>query len=120
MMAFYEDELICDFAEEYHVLDYRSLSPTLAAKLAFGLRDDSRVKAKMNGFTSTLDVILNALTVDYLATLAWFQSEDGNKKRGRPESIYKILSEREKPKEYVGFNSADDFKRARKRLLNGG
>ena len=68
-MAFFEDELICDFAETYHILDYRSLPPALVAKLAAGLREDSRVKARLSGYQVTLDVILNALTVDYLATL---------------------------------------------------
>lgn len=119
-MAFFEDELICDFAETYHILDYRSLPPALVAKLAAGLREDSRVKARLSGYQVTLDVILDALQVDYLAMLSWFQSEDGNKGRNRPESVYKLITERDKPKEYVGFSSAEEFRRARERLLNGG
>ena len=33
-----EDELVCDFAETYHILDLRALPVPLAATLAWGLR----------------------------------------------------------------------------------
>lgn len=38
-----EDALICDLAETYHVLDYRSLPLLTAATLASGLRSDARI-----------------------------------------------------------------------------
>ena len=41
MIATDEDALICDFAETYHIYDYRSLDVEYAATLAYGLRDDS-------------------------------------------------------------------------------
>lgn len=38
-----EDALICDFAETYHIYDYRSLPLHMAGIFACGLRPDSRI-----------------------------------------------------------------------------
>ena len=42
MAALAPDELVCDMAETYHVLDWRALGLPLAATLAGGLRETSR------------------------------------------------------------------------------
>ena len=47
MINLSEYALICDFAETYHIFDYRSLPVKLAATLSAGLRDDSRSKMIM-------------------------------------------------------------------------
>ena len=44
MAARDEDALVCDMAETYHIFDYRALPLFLAARLACGLREDSRSK----------------------------------------------------------------------------
>jgi len=46
MIKLDENALICDFAETYHIYDYRQLPPTRVAVFACGLRDDSRIKMK--------------------------------------------------------------------------
>ena len=42
MAAQYPEELTCDMAETYHVLDWRALGLPLAATLAAGMRETSR------------------------------------------------------------------------------
>ena len=49
MVASDEDALICDFAETYHILDYKALPLKLRATLASGLRDSSRSKLILHG-----------------------------------------------------------------------
>lgn len=108
----YEGELICDFAEYYHILDYRGLSPLLVATLLVGLRDYSRVKMKISGTKITLEQSLLARLVDNTSWLVWANSKDGQKNRNKPESVLAMLLTEEKQKECVGFNNAEDFKKA--------
>ena len=69
MIQLDEGALICDFAETYHVFDYRSLSATLAATLAAGLRDDSRIKMKLSSRKASVDTILLAGIMDRISIL---------------------------------------------------
>ena len=64
--------------------------------------------------------IFNALMVDYLALLAWSKTEDAQKNRNRPESIYEKLMNPVKEKPTKGFNSAEEFEKARMQILKGG
>lgn len=66
-----EEELICDFAETYHIYDYKSLPASRVAILASGLREDSRIKMKMNGEKVRLTDILIAMNIDLIAQLAY-------------------------------------------------
>ena len=121
MVATDEGSLICDFAEEYHIFNYRELPVLTCATLAVGLRDTSRIKAKLAGLDATLDVILLALISDNISTMLWFQTKDGQNGTNRPPSMLKLFTEREEKKnDVVGFDSAEDFKKARAKLLKGG
>lgn len=71
MLKNYRDELICDFAEEYHVFDIYQLPAQLAATLAVGLRADSRVKTKMAGLDLPAEFLLLAGISDKLSLLNW-------------------------------------------------
>lgn len=120
-MAKYEGELICDFAEYYHIYDYKGLLPEMAATLLVGLRDSSRVKMALAGAKITTEQYLLARIVDELSILVWFGSEDGAKKRNRPESITAlILGEKKKSKDdVVAFQTADDFKQRWSEITGG-
>lgn len=120
MISVDEDALICDFAETYHIYDYRGLPVQYCATLAVGLRDDSRIKSKMSGLNTTLDIVLNALISDHVATLVWFQTRDGQKGKNRPPSMLSAFERKEKQSEIVGYDTAEDFIRAREKLLKGG
>lgn len=106
-----EDELICDFAETYNILDYKGLSPKLAAVLCVGLRNDSRTKMKISGSKITLDQMLAARIVDELSFQSWAKTKDGQRNRNRPKSVLQALTE-EKEEEFEKFATADDFRSA--------
>lgn len=101
--------MMCDFAETYHIFDYRQLKPGYAAVLCSGLRDDSRVKQKLSDTPINLDQILLARMVDELAFLVWAKTKDGQKNRNRPQSILKALTG-QKEDEVKAFRSAEDFR----------
>ena len=122
MIATDEDALVCDFAETYQVFDYKSLPARLAATLAAGLRESSRIKMKMAGMPCTSETLLLAMAVDRLSLLFWAKTDDGQKNRNRPESIYMQLlgANTKQESDIVAFESRSDFEAERKRLMNGG
>lgn len=110
MLSVSEDDVICDLAETYHITDYRALAPSLVATLCVGLPDFSRIKRRIAGIKIGLTDMLLALLVDGVNTLIWQNTKDGMKGRNRPESVYKRLTEEQKPKEeYEKFATVDDF-----------
>lgn len=119
MIAADEDALICDFAETYHIYDYRGLRPSLAATLAAGLRPDSRIKMAMAGLQYDPALLLSAAAVDRLTTLAWMQTNDGQRGRNRPASIVEAMTRGKADGEARGFASIADYELARKRAIEG-
>lgn len=113
-----EDSLICDFAETYHILDYKTLPPKLAGVLACGLKDDSRIKMVMSGQKINADRMIRAGILDRLSILAWQNTEDGQRGRNEPESVLRsLLGERES--NTLSFETGADFDRYRESLING-
>lgn len=106
-----EDEIICDLAETYHILNYRELSPSLVATLVFGLRDDSRIKMKISENKLTLDEMLLTLMVDNLNFLAWTKTKDSQKNRNRPSSLFKRLMnlEQKQKDELMSFSTPEEY-----------
>ena len=102
-----EDEIICDLAETYHILNYRELSPDLVATLVIGLPDHSRIKKKIAKKTSTLEQELLALIIDLMAISMWNRS---GRKGPKPPSIYKVLSKEDTEKdELESFDSPEEY-----------
>lgn len=118
MLAQGRDELICDLAETYGVLDYRALPVPLLATLAEGLGASSRIRRRLSGIPAPLETLLQAAMADHLAFLSWAQTRDAQKGRNRPESILKRLYG-ESEKEVQGFATAEDFEAARQKILSG-
>ena len=120
MRASDEDALICDFAQYYHLLDYRSLPIRQAAILACGLPEDSRIKRKMSGVRAGTDTLLNAAILDGIRTLIWMQSKDAQRGRNRPQPIYTMLVEKDKStneNSYMTFASGEEFEKYRARKV---
>lgn len=112
-----EDALICDLAETYGVLDMYSLPLSTLAKLACGLRADSRIMLKMRGQRIDDNTLLLASAVDRLAFLAWAKTEDARHGRNRPESIVANLLEPHKNENnIVGYENGDDLLKHMQRL----
>ena len=117
MVATDEDALVCDFAETYHILDFRALPARLAARLACGLRSSSRIKQKLSGAKEDIQTALLAHIADAVRMLVWMQSEDGSKGRNRPQSIAALLLGESNASQ--GFDSVDDFRAWRESVIGG-
>lgn len=111
MISRYEDEIICDLAEIYGILDYRALSPVQAATLAVGLHMKSRTKKAITGTKVDDDITMLAAILDETRQIAWMFSKDGSRGRNRPKSVVKELA-RERDNNIKSFENLEDFKRA--------
>ena len=87
MAAGGEDGLICDFAETYHILDWRALPLSLAATLAAGLPAGSRSMRRLQGLSAPPETVLLAAAVDRLTTWLWLHTKDGMAGRNPPASL---------------------------------
>lgn len=114
MVAADEQALICDFAETYHVFDYKALPVTTAALLASGLRENSRIKMILAGITVSQDTLLLASAVDALHVLVWTKTKDAQHGRNRPKSIAQALLKKSEPiKDRIAvFGTPEEFERA--------
>lgn len=118
-----EDALICDLAETYHVLDWRALPISLVATLAAGLRHDSRSRLAMIGQTVSFRDQMLAGILDRLSWLAWTKTKDAQHHgKGAPEPILPKLLKigKEEKQKVAGFETAEDFEKARRRILGIG
>lgn len=110
------DALICDLAETYHIYDYGSLPLKTVAALSCGLRNDSRIKMKMDGMEVTTTEMLLAAIVDSTRMLVWIQSEDGVMGINKPTLIIDKMMNRKTESEVVVFQSGEEFEEAWKRM----
>ena len=121
MIALDEDALICDLAETYQIYDYKQLPLNQVAVFAYGLRDDSRIKQMMSDQIVPLETTLLANIVDRLSLSLWLQTKDGKKGVNRPASIAEMLTKNNKEesdeRDYLVFESGEDFENYRKALL---
>ena len=118
MVGLDEGALICDFAETYHVLDWRALPVRTAATLAMGLGPTSRIMRKLSGVKWPFDTLLLAMICDSIRGISWqLVDEKGRRGHNPPVSVLKTILGEEK--ETTGFDSADDFKSWRASMLEG-
>lgn len=120
MIATDEEALMCDFAETYHIYDYRSLPLSRAAVFAVGLRENSRIKMKMRGTEYSLKEILLATIADKAAFLVWSKTKDAEHGRNFPKSILADMLGMEADKDVESFVSSEDFERRKREILDGG
>lgn len=103
-----EESMICDFAETYHILDYRSLPVKMVATLASGLRDTSRIAMNTTeGKASTTNTILATIAdrLGIIMTILAGQKEP-------PPSIFEALygiEPKGKINKVRAFDSGEEF-----------
>ena len=112
-----EEALICDLAETYGIFDYESLPVQTVAALSIGLRGDSRIKMKMTGSVLTQSDLLLTVIADYLALILWSKTKDGKRGRNKPKPLRDVISNAGKKKDIVGFETTEDFDKARRQIL---
>ena len=117
-----EGDLVCDFAETYRLLDWRSLGARQAATLAAGLPLGSRVMTRLSGAAVPLPLQLQARIADDLALLVWMQSKDAQAGRNRPVSILQVLTApvQEKKNDLQAYDTPEAFWAARSEFVKGG
>ena len=117
MMATDEDALLCDMAETYHVYDLESLPVLTIATLACGLRGNSRIMAKISGFSVPFDTFLLTSIYDSLRWLQWSKTK-GATKGQPPARLAESMTIREKHKhDAVVFDSPEAFMAARAKFV---
>ena len=114
-----ESALICDFAETYHIYDYRALPVSYAATLAYGLRSDSRIRLKLGEVKEEVPCFISAAKAAYC--LALFV----NSLREEPEECPALLTDiiygrgqKEETKK-TSYSSGEDFRNAWANLTKG-
>ena len=121
MVALDENALICDFAEVYHIFDWRALPARLSATLAMGLRPDARIMLKLSGVQIPVNTQLLAITADAARALVWQNTEDGRRRRNAPVSVFKALigANEKDDGTGAGFDSHEEFAAWREKMIGG-
>ena len=118
MISVSEDDLICDFAETYHIYDYKSLPVPYSAILAVGLRDDSRIKMRITESKGTFEQHILSMIYDNVNIIKYYHTQDAVDGVNQPELLTPKLFDKDyKPEkaddsEYMHFSSPEEFKRA--------
>lgn len=117
MIKLNESALICDFAETYHIYEYRALPARRAALYACGLRANSRIMQQMSGAKAPAETTLLAIIADAVRTLVWQQTKDGHNGKNPPKSILRMILGEETKVETGSFRTVDEFKEWRASML---
>lgn len=114
-----ESALICDFAETYHIYDYRALPVSYAATLAYGLRSDSRIRLKLGEVKEEVPCFISAAkAADCLALFV-------NSLREEPEECPALLTDiiygrgQKEEQKKTSYSSGEDFRNAWENLTKG-
>lgn len=114
MLGECREELICDLAETYHILDMWALPVSLLATLASGLREDSRVMM----YFSKINYIPECTVLPQLYDFLRIALSD---KKHRPREGEKMVDIMHKKKSIEpkakGFTSGSEFDRWRSNIL---
>lgn len=108
-----KNALICDFAETYHIYDYRSLPARQAAIFAAGLRDTSRTMIRRNNERVPRELFIQAIIADRLGLICYSMS-DGTAKK--PASLVNLLlgidSQEGGHDDIISFDTPEEFNEA--------
>lgn len=117
MLSEGRDELICDFAETYHVLDFWALPVPLMATLAAGLRDNSRIRMKMANITYIPMEVVVPRIADTLTAIGVGLS---GKKAKMPELLTDVMFAGKKKNDHpvTAFDSTESFDAAWAKLTH--
>lgn len=118
MISLDEDALICDFAETYQIYNYRSLPVGLAATLAAGLRDNSRIKLIASRAPVAQDIILLAAIADRIEAFRYGFTEDASSGKNKPKSLVSVLygEDDNQHTNTASFDNAEAFEEALARI----
>ena len=107
---------ICDMAETYNIYDYRRVPVKMLGILSAGLRDDSRIRQKLEGIKADPDTIIMAKIYDLVHILLWSKTKDAEKGRNYPKSFAKVFIDSGEP-EPTAFANGAEFEKARAEIV---
>ena len=108
----YRNELLCDFAETYHIFQMEGLPARMCATLFCGLRESSRVKLKLAHRKVPFETELMAACYDMLHLLVYSKTKDASKGRNKPQMLVNKLIDLDKEETIMAFSSPDEFMKA--------
>ena len=114
-----EEELICDMAETYHVLNWRELPLRTAAILASGLHEDCRSLRKLRGQKVRGDELWQLAVLDELRLLFWSRTKDAEKGKNQPKSLLRAAMDQEEQSQVTGFQTQEEFEVRRRKIIEG-
>lgn len=112
---------MCDFAQYYHILDWRALPVRLAATLAAGLPEGSRCMMYLSSRRIPDGVQLQAIAADALHRLEWrLFGQPGS--RMPPSILSRLLGEPDAASDsnVQSYASPEEFDAACAAILRGG
>ena len=109
--------MICDLAETYNIYEYKDMPPKKVAIFCIGLRENSRLKLKLQGLKVPLESLLLADIRDKINLLLWAKTKDGQKNRNRPSLIAEDLIKKKEKKGHLSYSSGKEWEDERKRIL---
>ncbi len=112
MITIDEQALICDLAEVYGIFNYKEYPVRLIGTLAWGLRDNSRIKLKICNQKVSNDTLLLAHIADRVGVLSTMYSE---KKFPSFVDIFCQFEEDEE-KTVTGYQTSEDFENAMNKI----
>lgn len=115
----YEEELLCDFAEFYHIYDLEAFPARYIATLAVGLPERSRIVMSISGTKMPTETAILTLIFDVVNWIKWAQTKDAVKGRNRPKSLFDSLTNKATKEKIETFASGEDFERQRAAILEG-
>lgn len=118
VIATQEEELICDLAETYHILNYRELPVKLLGTLVAGLAENSRTKLKLNNMSMSQDEVMLISILDHLKILVWQKTKDGQKGKNKPKLLVDEIFNN-KSNDIEKFIDGASFEKRKKEIIGG-
>lgn len=114
MLAHHKNELICDLAEYYNILDYRRVPGRTLGTLAVGLRADSRIGMIREGIKASPETIVLAKVYDVLTQVF-------SKKGEKPKPLLNelLVEQKKNEKKPMAYKSGADFEAAWEKINKG-
>lgn len=114
MVSVDRDALLCDVAETYNIYDFRAVPVATLATLCVGLRDDSRIKMRMNGMNYISHGLLLASIADALNLIRY-----GLAGKTEKPSLYTdiMVAKKYRQDEYARFSDGEAFERAKQKII---
>lgn len=105
-------------AEYYQIYDYRKYDALYIATLTLGLRRDSRVMMKLADYKFTMSERMSFLIYDAVNWIKWSRSQSATEPNATPpQSLYQLLVEQKEETHTEGFDTIEDFEKARQQRL---